>query len=123
MNTPLVEVRGLCRSFGGVAAVDDVSLSLNPGEVVALLGHNGAGKSTLIKMLSGVIPVEKGEIHVNGVRADIKSPRDAQALGIETIFQTLALADNLDAVSNLFLGREIKRSFGFLNREEMERRA
>ena len=120
MTTPLIETRALTKSFGGVHAVEDVSITLMPGEVVALLGHNGAGKSTLIKMLAGVVCADRGDILVNGTQADIKSPRDSQALGIETIHQTLALADNLDAISNLFLGREKTRRFGFLDQEAME---
>ena len=123
MNTPLIETRGLGKSFGGVQAVEDVSVSLMRGEVVALLGHNGAGKSTLIKMLAGVIPADRGEILVDGRRAEIRSPRDSQALGIETIHQSLALADNLDAVSNLFLGREKTGRLGFLDRDAMEQAA
>jgi D-xylose transport system ATP-binding protein len=120
MTSPLIETRGLTKSFGGVHAVEDVNVALMPGEVVALLGHNGAGKSTLIKMLSGVVLADRGEILVNGAPAILNSPRAAQSLGIETIHQTLALADNLDAISNLFLGREKTRRFGFLDQESME---
>jgi D-xylose transport system ATP-binding protein len=105
-SAPLVEMRDIRKAFGGVHAVDGVSVNLHPGEVVAVLGHNGAGKSTLMKMLAGAYPIDSGEIRIGGALARIHSPADAQALGIETIYQTLALADNLDAVSNLFLGRE-----------------
>ncbi len=104
--TPLVELRDIRKAFGGVHAVDGVNLNLYAGEVVALLGHNGAGKSTLMKMLAGAYPVDSGEMRVAGERVHIDTPSDAQRLGIETIYQTLALADNLDAVANLFLGRE-----------------
>jgi D-xylose transport system ATP-binding protein len=118
--TPLVELRHISKAFGGIHAVENVSLSLAPGEVLGLLGHNGAGKSTLIKMLSGVFPADSGEIHVNGEPVSIRSTRDAKALGIETIYQNLALSENLDSVANLFLGREITGRFGFMNDEAME---
>jgi D-xylose transport system ATP-binding protein len=107
-------------SFGGVKAVDHVSLALYPGEVVGLLGHNGAGKSTLIKMLSGAYKMDTGEIWINGEKANINSPRDSRNYNIETIYQTLALADNLDAASNLFLGRELTTPFGFVDDGRME---
>src|ERR671921_641330 len=93
----LVEMRNISIAFGGIKAVDDVSVDLRPGEVVGLLGHNGAGKSTLIKILSGAYRPDAGEIYVNGQRADIATPRDAKRHGIETIYQTLALADIIDA--------------------------
>ena len=104
--TPLVELRDISKTFGGVHAVDGVSVNLYGGEVVALLGHNGAGKSTLMKMLAGAYPVDSGVMLIAGKTVHIRTPSDAQHLGIETIYQTLALADNLDAVANLFLGRE-----------------
>ena len=103
----LVELRNIKKSFGGVQAVDDVSMTLYPGEVVAVLGHNGAGKSTLMKMLAGAYPIDSGDVIISGEKAHVRSPADAQNFGIETIYQTLALADNLDSVSNLFLGREL----------------
>lgn len=118
--TPLVEMRDIHLSFGGVKAVDGVSVDLYPGEVVGLLGHNGAGKSTLIKVLSGAYRADSGDILVNGKKARIENPRDARALNIETIYQTLALADNLDAASNLFLGRELTTPFGFVDDDAME---
>jgi D-xylose transport system ATP-binding protein len=118
--TPVVEFRHIVKRFGGVTAVDDVSLDLGEGEVLGLLGHNGAGKSTLIKILSGVYAADSGEIRFAGQPVDIRSPRDAKLLGIETIYQTLALSDNLDAVANLFLGRELTGSLGFMNEEAME---
>lgn len=120
MTTPLVEMRDISIAFGGVRAVDHVSVDLYPGEVVGLLGHNGAGKSTLIKILSGAYRADSGEIHVNGEKAEIRSPRDARALNIETIYQTLALADNLDAASNLFLGRELTTALGLVDDDAME---
>lgn len=119
-GTPLIDMRDICISFGGVHAVDHVSVDLFPGEVVGLLGHNGAGKSTLIKILSGAYQADSGEIWVNGEKADIRSPRDARRYNIETIYQTLALADNLDAASNLFLGRELVTPLGFVDDDRME---
>ncbi|MFQ6551924.1 ATP-binding cassette domain-containing protein [Aestuariibius insulae] len=119
-QTPLVDLRDICLSFGGVRAVDHVSIDLHPGEVVGLLGHNGAGKSTLIKILSGAYAKDSGEIRINGELAEINSPRDARRYNIETIYQTLALADNLDAASNLFLGRELTTALGFVNDAQME---
>ena len=118
-QAPLVEMRDISIQFGGVRAVDGVSLDLMPGEVVGLLGHNGAGKSTLIKILSGAYRASSGEIRVNGEPADIRSTRDAKKYGIETIYQTLALADNIDAAGNLFLGRELMTPWGTLDEERM----
>ncbi|MFV2051785.1 ATP-binding cassette domain-containing protein [Aliiroseovarius sp. YM-037] len=120
MSTPLVEMRDMCIAFGGVHAVDHVSVDLHPGEVVGLLGHNGAGKSTLIKMLSGAYQADSGEIYIEGQKADIRNPRDARRYNIETIYQTLALADNLDAASNLFLGRELVTATGLVDDSAME---
>src|SRR6478609_7037854 len=93
-GTPLIEMRDISIAFGGIKAVDGASVDLMPGEVVGLLGHNGAGKSTLIKILSGAYRADSGTILVNGEEASILSPRDAKRHGIETIYQTLALADN-----------------------------
>ena len=120
MTTPLVEMKDISISFGGVRAVDNVSVSLQPGEVVGLLGHNGAGKSTLIKILSGAYQMDSGEIKINGQPVAINNPRDARSHNIETIYQTLALADNLDAASNLFLGRELVTGTGFVDDDAME---
>ena len=121
--TPLVELTDISIAFGGIKAVDHASISLYPGEVVGLLGHNGAGKSTLIKILSGAYRRDGGTIKVDGKDATINNPRDAKALGIETIYQTLALADNVDAASNLFLGREILTKWGTLDDSAMESEA
>ncbi len=118
--TALVEMKDISISFGGVHAVEDVSVDLHPGEVVALLGHNGAGKSTLIKILSGAYRRDQGTIMVDGKEATIDNPRDAKAYGIETIYQTLALADNVDATANLFLGRELLTRWGTLDDGAME---
>jgi D-xylose transport system ATP-binding protein len=123
VSAALLEIKGLHKTFGGVRAVEDVNLQLFPGEVVAVLGHNGAGKSTLMKMLAGAYPVDRGEVCIEGKTARIDSPADSQALGIETIYQTLALADNLDGVANLFLGRELLTRFGMLDDDRMERAA
>jgi len=120
MMAPLVELRDVSISFGGVKAVDQVSVDLKPGEVVGLLGHNGAGKSTLIKVLSGAYHADSGEVFVDGEKAVINNPRDARKYNIETIYQTLALADNLDAASNLFLGRELTTPLGFVDDAKME---
>ena len=116
---PLVQMEGIDKSFGGLRALADVSVNLFPGEVVGIVGHNGAGKSTLIKILSGALRRDSGEIRIEGAVADINNPRDARALGIETIYQTLALADNLDASANIFLGRELLTKARTLNEEAM----
>jgi D-xylose transport system ATP-binding protein len=102
-SAPLVEMKDISIAFGGIKAVDHASIDLHPGEVVGLLGHNGAGKSTLIKILSGAYKRDAGEIRINGELASINNPRDAKAYGIETIYQQLAVADNVDAAANLFL--------------------
>ena len=119
-GTPLVEMRDISISFGGIRAVDHVTVVLYPGEVVGLLGHNGAGKSTLIKCLSGAYRMDSGQILINGEPVTINTPRDARKYNIETIYQTLALADNLDAASNLFLGREIVTPMGMVDDAAME---
>jgi D-xylose transport system ATP-binding protein len=116
----LVEMRNMRVSFGGVHAVDNVSVDLRAGEVVGLVGGNGAGKSTLIKTLSGAHPADAGEIYVSGEKVSITNPRDARTYGIETIYQQLALADNVDAAANMFLGREITTALGSLNDAAME---
>lgn len=118
---PLVEMRSISKSFGGVHAVENVSIDLYPGEVMGIVGHNGAGKSTLIKILAGAHRLDDGEIYVNGKKVQVRSPRDAKACGIETIYQTLALADNLAAPANIFLGREIRGRLGSLDTAAMER--
>ena len=119
-ETPLVELRDISIAFGGIRAVDRASVDLDAGEVVGLLGHNGAGKSTLIKVLSGAYKRDSGDIFVAGEKAEINNPRDAKKYGIETIYQTLALADNVDAAANLYLGRELKTPFGTLDDVAME---
>jgi D-xylose transport system ATP-binding protein len=119
-RTPLVEMRDISVAFGGVHAVRDVTIDLFAGEVIGLVGGNGAGKSTLMRVLSGAHQADSGEIRVNGEPVMIRNPRDAKALNIETIYQTLALADNIDAPGNLFLGRELTSRLGSLDDSSME---
>ena len=116
----LVDMRSIHVAFGGVHAVENVSIDLYPAEVVGLVGGNGAGKSTLIRTLSGAHPADSGEIFINGEPVSIRNPRDAKAYGIETIYQTLALADNIDAAGNVFLGRELRSRLGSLDDAAME---
>ena len=123
MQASLVEMKNISKNFGGIHAVDNVSAELQEGEVLGILGHNGAGKSTLIKVLSGAYKADQGSIFINGKQATINNPRDAQSYGIETIYQNLALADNLDAVQNIFLARERITRFGTLDNELMENQA
>lgn len=113
--SPILEVKNVSKRFGGVQALNKVSLSINPGEVVSLAGDNGAGKSTLIKAISGVYPYEGGDILLDGKRVAFSTPQEARNNGIETIYQDLALADNLSIGANIFLGREpMRKLFGFL---------
>jgi D-xylose transport system ATP-binding protein len=116
---PLVELRDIRVAFGGVHAVDGVTVDLYPGEVVGLVGGNGAGKSTLMHTLSGAHPADSGEILINGEPVTIHTPRDAQKHGVETIYQKLALADNIDAAANVFLGREMRTRVGSLDDSAM----
>jgi len=122
-NVPLVEMTGISKSFGALRAVDEMSCDLHEGEVVALLGHNGAGKTTLIKVLAGVYAPDGGEMKLRGRPVRFSSPRDARAAGIETIYQHLALADNIDAAGNLFLGRELRTRWGTLDTHRMAHEA
>ena len=123
VTAPLVELEDISIAFGGIRAVDGASIDLFPGEVVGLLGHNGAGKSTLIKILSGAYKRDSGDIRIDGQAATINNPRDAKGYGIETIYQTLAVADNVDAAANLFLGRELTTAIGTLDDVAMEHKA
>ena len=121
-NGPVLELSGISKRFGAVQALSDVDLALYAGEVVALVGDNGAGKSTLVKVIAGVNPADSGEIRFEGQRVTIQRPHEAQALGIATVYQDLALCDNLDVVANLFLGAE-ETAGGVLDEIAMERRA
>ena len=113
---PVLEVHNITKKFGGLTAVDNVNMQVFPGEVVGLLGDNGAGKSTLIKMVSGVYHPTAGKIFYQGEEVTIHNPMDALKMGIETIYQDLALAENLNVYSNIFLGREkLKKSLGLIN--------
>ena len=117
---PLLRVKGATKAFGPVQALNDVSLDVHEGEVVAVVGDNGAGKSTLIKAISGVGPADSGEFEFGGSPVHIRGPADSATLGIAVVYQDLALADNLDVVENLFLGREAKRG-ATLDEIEMEK--
>ncbi|NGO13963.1 sugar ABC transporter ATP-binding protein [Streptomyces sp. HC44] len=120
--TPVLALRGVSKRFGAVQALTDVELEVHGGEVVALVGDNGAGKSTLVKTIAGVHPIDEGVIEWDGRSVQINKPHDAQNLGIATVYQDLALCDNIDVVGNLYLGRELKRR-GVLDEVEMERRS
>ena len=121
-TTPLVEMRNISKQFGGVRALSNAHLDLFPGEVLGVLGHNGAGKSTLIKILSGAESANEGSIFIAGDKVRIADPNDARRLGIETIYQELALCGNLNASANLFMGREL-HSWGFLRKRAMKEEA
>lgn len=121
---PVLELRSVSKRYGRVAALTDVDFSVNAGEIVALVGDNGAGKSTLVKAIAGTHRIDSGEIRLDGTPVSIGSPSDASALGIETVYQDLALCDNLDVTANLYLGREKRRARSpFLDHEGMEQRA
>ena len=122
-DSPLLRLRGITKHFGAVQALKQVDLDLPAGRVTSLAGDNGAGKSSLTKTIAGIYPPDSGEIWWEGRRVHIHSPRDAANLGIQTVYQDLALADNLDIVQNMYLGREEVQSGFFLNENEMERNA
>jgi D-xylose transport system ATP-binding protein len=119
-GVPLCELRDIKVAFGGLHAVDGVTIDLYAGEVIGLVGGNGAGKSTLIHTLSGAHPADSGEILINGQPVVIHNPRDARNFGVEVIYQKLALADNIDAAANVFLGRELRTRTGSLDDEAMD---
>jgi D-xylose transport system ATP-binding protein len=118
---PMLELRGASKAFGAVQALYRVDFDVRAGEVMALVGDNGAGKSTLIKGVVGIYPFDEGEVHFEGKRVRIHGPRDAARLGIEVVYQDLALADNLDVVANMFLGRERVHAGIVLDESSMER--
>jgi len=122
MDAPIIELSGVVKSFGPVSVLKGVALNAYPGKVTALVGDNGAGKSTLIKGLAGVQPYDSGTVKFDGNEVVLHSPRDAARLGIEVVYQDLALSDNLDIVQNMFLGREETR-FGTFDEGLMEREA
>jgi D-xylose transport system ATP-binding protein len=121
-RTPLLELRGVAKRFGAVQALNGVDFEVYPSEVVALVGDNGAGKSTLVKIISGIYAMDEGEIRFEGQEVHVSGPRDVTRLGISTVYQDLALCDNLDVVANLYLGRE-ETTGPALDEEPMERRA
>src|ERR1700709_2508332 len=122
MASPIVELTDIVKSFGPVDVLKGVSLKVFPGKITALVGDNGAGKSTLIKGLAGVQPYDSGTVRFNGEPIVLHNPRDAARLGIEVVYQDLALCDNLDIVRNMFLGRE-ETEWGTLNEGQMEKEA
>ncbi len=122
-TNPILELKGVSKNFGAVQALKKVDFDVRPGEVMALVGDNGAGKSTLIKGIAGIYPFDEGEIYFEGKRVVVHGPRDAADLGIEIVYQDLALADNLDVVANMFLGREQVAGLWSLDEESMEEAA
>ncbi|MGI5486894.1 ATP-binding cassette domain-containing protein [Microtetraspora malaysiensis] len=118
-QAPVLDLRGIHKSFGPVQVLHDVAFSVYPGEVTALVGDNGAGKSTLVKCIGGIYPIDSGEYFFEGEKVQVGGPRDAAALGVEIVYQDLALCDNLDIVQNMFLGRE-RRSGLILDEATME---
>ena len=121
-TAPTLELRGIAKAFGSVQALDDVDFEVRAGEVMALVGDNGAGKSTLIKCVAGIYPIDAGEIRFDGESVRIHGPKDAARLGIEVVYQDLALCDNLDVVQNMFLGREVRSPLRRLKEAPMEQR-
>jgi D-xylose transport system ATP-binding protein len=122
MSEPILQLRKVSKSFGAVQVLHDVDFTVRAGEVTALVGDNGAGKSTLVKCVAGIHPIDGGEVLFNGEPVSITAPTDAAALGIEVVYQDLALADNLDIVQNMFLGRERGRAW-LLDEADMEQAA
>ena len=119
MSAPLLEIRGAARRYGAVQALSDLDFRIGTGEIIGLLGDNGAGKSTLIKMMSGIVTADAGEIHADGKRVEMRSRQDSERIGIETIYQDTALVDSMSIVGNIFMGREITNRWGFLDHQKM----
>ncbi|MEU4741531.1 ATP-binding cassette domain-containing protein [Actinosynnema sp. NPDC023658] len=122
MSEPILELRGINKSFGPVHVLHDIDFDVHPGQVTALVGDNGAGKSTLVKCIAGIHPTDSGQVLFGGEEVHIHGPRDAADLGIEVVYQDLALCDNLDIVQNMFLGRE-RGKLGMLDEADMEQAA
>lgn len=122
MGVPFLELLNISKSFGTIKALDRVSIKVNHGEVLAIVGDNAAGKSTLLKIISGVYYPDAGEILIDGVKTRFKKPLDARRIGIETIYQDFMLAPNLDITKNIFLGNERTRRFGLLDKRSMDKR-
>jgi D-xylose transport system ATP-binding protein len=122
-DTPVLELQGVSKSFGAVQALYEVDFHVSQGEVMALVGDNGAGKSTLIKCIAGIYPFDSGEVRFDGAPVNIHGPKDAARLGIEVVYQDLALADNLDVVENMYLGRELTDGIRRLDETTMEAKA
>jgi D-xylose transport system ATP-binding protein len=120
-DTPILELRGISKAFGPVQALEQTDFEVRAGEVMALVGDNGAGKSTLIKCVAGIYSIDSGEVRFNGDRIHVHGPKDAARLGIEVVYQDLALCDNLDVVQNMYLGREAHDPLQRLKEPEMER--
>ncbi len=121
--TPLIELRGVTKRYGAVVALDQINFQINPGEVIGLLGDNGAGKSTLVKILSGIVQPTSGEFLADGKPVRVRSRKDSYLLGIETIYQDIALIDQMDIMRNIFLGREETNFLGFLRMNHMKKKA
>ena len=119
MNAPLFEIRGVSKRYGRVQALSDLGFRIDEREIIGLLGDNGAGKSTLIKLMSGIVTADAGEIFAGGEPVEMRSRQDSERIGIETIYQDTALVDSMSIVGNIFMGREITNRWGFLDHQKM----